>query len=73
MPAAVPRSASIAISSAVLPYLLALANKGLRQALRDDAGLAAGLHMHGGRITHSAVAETLGLPHCDLDALLYSC
>ena len=73
MPAAVPRSASIAISSAVLPYLLALANKGLRHALRDDAGLAAGLHMHGGRITHAAVAEALGLPYCNPDALLYSC
>ena len=73
MPAALPRSASIAISNAVLPYLLALADKGLRQALRDDTGLMAGLQMQGGRITHAAVAEELGLPCVDLDALLFSC
>jgi alanine dehydrogenase len=73
MPAALPRSASIAISNAVLPYLSALANKGLRQAMRDDAGLMAGLQMHGGRITHAAVAAELGLPSVDLDALLFSC
>ena len=73
MPAAVPRSASMAISTALQPYLLALADKGLRQALKDDAGLAAGLQMHGGRITHAAVAKELGLPCVDLDALLFSC
>ena len=73
MPAAVPRSASMAISNALQPYLLALADKGLRQALKDDAGLAAGLQMHGGRITHAAVAKELGLPCVDLDALLFSC
>ena len=73
MPAAVPRSASIAMSNAVLPYVVALADKGLTQALRDDAGLAAGLHMHGGHITHAAVAKALGLPCLDLDAILFSC
>ena len=73
MPAAVPRSASIAISNAILPYVLSLADKGLRQALRDDAGLAAGLHMHGGRITHAAIAQDLGVDCVDLDALLFSC
>ena len=73
MPAALPRSASISISNAILPYLLALTDKGLRQALRDDAGLMAGLQMHSGRITHAAVAAELGLPCINLDALLFSC
>ena len=73
MPAAMPRSASMAISNAALPYLTALTGKGIRQALREDAGLAAGLQMHGGRITHAAVAKELGLPCADLDALLFSC
>ncbi|MEQ1518395.1 MAG: NAD(P)-dependent oxidoreductase, partial [Usitatibacteraceae bacterium] len=73
MPAAVPRSASMAISTAVLPYVTALADKGLRQALVDDAGLLAGLQMHGGRVTHAGVARELGVACADLDALLFSC
>jgi alanine dehydrogenase len=73
MPAALPRSASIAISKAVLPYLIAVADKGLRQALKDDGGLLAGLQMHGGKITHAAIAAELGLPWFDPDPLLFSC
>jgi alanine dehydrogenase len=73
MPAAVPRSASIALSAAVLPHVLALAGRGLTQALRDDAGLAAGLHMHGGQVTNRTVAEQLNRTFADLDALLFSC
>ena len=73
MPAALPRSSSMAISNAVLPYLIALADKGLRQALKDDAGLLAGLQMHGGNITHAAIAAELGLPWFDPDPLLFSC
>jgi alanine dehydrogenase len=73
MPAAVPRSASMALSAAVLPHVMALAGKGLSQALRDDDGLAAGLHMHGGQVTHAAIARELNRPHRDLDAMLFSC
>jgi alanine dehydrogenase len=73
MPAAVPRSASMALSAAVLPHVMALAVKGLTQALRDDDGLAAGLHMHGGQVTHAAIARELNRPHRDLDAMLFSC
>lgn len=73
MPAAVPRSASLALSAATLPHVLALANKGLAHALRDDAGLAAGLQIHGGQVTHSTIATQLNRPYRDLDALLFSC
>lgn len=73
IPAAVPRSASIALSAAVLPYVLALAGKGLARALRDDDGLAAGLQIHGGQVTHEAIARELKRPYRDLDALLFSC
>lgn len=73
IPAAVPRSASIALSAAVLPHVLALANNGLQQALRDDAGLASGLQIHGGQVTHAAMARTLKRPYRDLDGVLFSC
>ena len=73
IPAAVPRSASIALSNVVLPYVAAIASKGLMRALRDDAGLAAGLQIHGGQVTHEAIARELKRPHRDLDAMLFSC
>lgn len=73
MPAAVPRSASLALSAAVLPRVRALVDHGLTQALREDDGLAAGLHIHGGQVTHPAIAHALGRKHVDLDALLFCC
>jgi len=73
IPAGVPRSASLALSAAVLPYVTALAGKGLTQALRDDVGLAAGLQIHGGQVTHPAIARELNRPYRDLDAMLFSC
>jgi alanine dehydrogenase len=73
MPAAVARSATLALTAAALPHVLALATKGIWAALREDDGLAAGLHMAGGRITHPAVAAALGLDCAPSDALLHAC
>lgn len=60
MPGGVARTSTHALGNATLPYVLALAGKGWQQALRDDAGLALGLNVHEGNITHPAVAEALG-------------
>ena len=57
MPGAVPRTSTFALNNATLPYVVALANKGLQRALRDDAGLANGLNIHAGQVTCAAVAE----------------
>ncbi len=73
MPAAVPQSASRALSAAIIPYVESLAANGLTRALRADPGLAAGLQTHGGQVTNAGVAAALGRPYCDLDALLHSC
>jgi alanine dehydrogenase len=73
MPAAVPRSATQALCSATLPHVLALANLGIWKALGADAGLAAGLHMAGGQLTHEGVAAALSLPCTPADALLHGC
>lgn len=59
MPGVVPRTSTQALNNATLPFTLALANKGWRQAMRDDAGLMAGLNVHAGRVTNQAVAEAL--------------
>ncbi|ROQ20439.1 alanine dehydrogenase [Marinimicrobium koreense] len=61
IPSAAARTATLALSHATLPYVQALAQNGL-EALRRDPGLRAGLNVHGGHITHEAVARALGKP-----------
>ncbi|MDD5296401.1 MAG: alanine dehydrogenase [Rhodocyclaceae bacterium] len=60
MPAAVARTATLALTQATLPHLLALANLGLKEALARDPHLAAGLQIHEGKITHSGLAQDIG-------------
>jgi len=61
MPGAVPRTSTLALTNATLRYVRALADFGWREALRRDPGLAAGLNVHAGEITHEVVAKALGL------------
>ena len=60
MPGGVARTSTFALNNATLPYALALADKGYRQALLDDPHLRAGLNVHKGKITYEAVARDLG-------------
>ena len=70
MPGAVPRTSTFALNNATLPFILALANKGYRQALLDDEHLLMGLNVHRGEVTHEAVAADLGYEYRDArDAL----
>ncbi len=55
-----PRTSTFALNNATLPYVLALANKGYRQALLDDPYLLEGLNIHRGKVTYEAVAAALG-------------
>jgi len=61
MPGGVARTSTFALTNATLPFALQLADKGARQALLDDVHLLQGLNVHEGKITHRAVAESLGL------------
>lgn len=60
MPGAVARTATEALTHATLPYLQALAARGLA-ALETDAGLSAGLQVHAGKITHAGLAQDMGI------------
>lgn len=60
MPGGVPRTSTLALTNATLPYVLQLANKGWKQALRDNGALLKGLNIVGGKITHQAVAAAFG-------------
>ena len=58
MPGAVPHTSTLALTNATFPYLMRLANLGAREALKQDAGLAAGLNTWLGAVTHRGVAES---------------
>ncbi len=60
MPGGVPRTSTLALTNATLPYVLQLANKGWKQALRDNGALQKGLNIVDGKITHQAVAAAFG-------------
>ena len=62
MPGAVPRTSTFALTNATLPYVRAIADLGWQAAFKRDPGLAAGLKVHGGTLTHEAVAQSLGIP-----------
>ncbi len=65
MPGGVPKTSAHALNNATLPFVLALADKGWKQALHDDPYLRMGLNVHNGQITHPAVAESLGYDFFD--------
>ncbi|HEY0950902.1 alanine dehydrogenase [Nocardioides sp.] len=70
MPGAVPNTSTYALTNATLPYVVALADKGWRQASRDDHSLALGLNTHAGRLTNAPVGEAVGIEADSLDAVL---
>jgi alanine dehydrogenase len=59
MPGAYPRTSTMALTNATLPYILKLANNGFDKAMKDDAGFAKGLNTYKGNIAYKPVAEAL--------------
>ncbi|MBL0941350.1 MAG: alanine dehydrogenase [Alphaproteobacteria bacterium] len=70
IPGAVPRTSTFALNNATLPYVLAIANKGYKQAMLDDIHLRNGLNVHKGRLTHPAVANALNLEYSAVENAL---
>ena len=60
MPGGVARTSTFALNNATLPFIVALANKGWKQACADDVHLLNGLNVHAGHLTYEAVAMALG-------------
>jgi alanine dehydrogenase len=60
MPGAVPITSTYALTNATLPYAVALAELGVAGAAEADPGLALGVNVAGGEVTHPAVAEAVG-------------
>jgi len=70
MPAAVPRTSTIALTKATLPYIRKIARKGVPAALRSDQGLRAGLNTFRGMVTCKGVARALGRDYTPPETLL---
>jgi alanine dehydrogenase len=70
MPGGVPRTSTYALNNATLPFVLALAGKGWKQALRDDPHLQRGLNVCAGKVTCAEVADALGYETVAADSLL---
>ncbi|HKO57329.1 MAG TPA: alanine dehydrogenase [Thermoanaerobaculia bacterium] len=69
MPGAVPRTSTIALTNATLPYTRKLARLGFQAAI-EDPGLAEGVNVYGGAITYKAVAESQGREYRELASVL---
>ena len=70
MPGAVARTSTFALNNATIGHALTLANKGWKQALRDNAHLKNGLNVAEGKVTYEAVAQALGRAYVAADALM---
>ena len=70
MPGAVPRTSTLALTNATLPYAVKLANLGWKEACRQDSALKLGLNVVEGKIVYAGVAEAFGLPVTAVDSVL---
>jgi alanine dehydrogenase len=70
MPGGVPRTSTLALTNATLPYAMALAEKGWRRACSADPALKAGLNVVSGHVTYRGVADAFGLPCRSPDEVL---
>jgi alanine dehydrogenase len=70
MPGGVPRTSTLALTNATLPYALKLARDGWQQACRDDKALALGLNVVRGKVVYPGVAEAFGIELTDVNSVL---
>lgn len=70
MPGAVPYTSTVALTNATLPYALDLANKGWKQACKDNHSLKLGLNIVNGKVVYKAVAESFDLPLYNVEDIL---
>ena len=70
MPGAVPRTSTMALTNATLPYAVEIANKGWKKAMQESNEIKLGANVIDGKITYKAVAEAFDLEHVSIDTLL---
>jgi len=70
MPGAVPRTSSLALTNATLPYVLEIANKGWKKALQENREIKRGANVVQGNVTFKSVADALNLKYTPVDDLI---
>ncbi len=70
MPGAVPRTSTLALTNATLPYAITLANLGWKDACRRDTALKLGLNVVAGKVVYAGVAEAFGIECTPVDSVL---
>ena len=70
IPGAVPRTSTLALTNATLPYVIDIAKKGWKQAVVDDSALKKGVNVINGKITNEQVAKAHNLPHYCLEDIM---
>jgi len=70
MPGAVPKTSTLALTNATLPYAVEIANKGWKKAMKQNPEIQAGANIVKGKITYEGVAQAFGLKHTPIKSLL---
>ena len=70
MPAAVPKTSTLALTNATLPYTVEIASKGWRKAMKENPEIRRGANVVKGEVTYNGVAEALQLEYTPVDGLL---
>ena len=70
MPGALPRTSTLALNNATLPYAVEIANKGWKKAMKENAEIKRGANVVKGQVTYKGVAEAFGLDYVPIDRLL---
>jgi alanine dehydrogenase len=70
MPGALPKTSTLALTNATLPYAVEIANKGWENAMKDNSEIKRGANVVKGKLTYKGVAEALGYDYTPIDELL---
>jgi len=70
MPGAVPKTSTMALTNATLPYAVEIANKGWKKAMRENPEIKLGANVVKGKVTYKGVADALGLEYEPIDSIL---
>lgn len=70
MPGAYPRTSTLALTNATLPYIKTLASKGIERSVREDSALRSSLNTYKGSIVHKTLADSIGIAYKNIDDIL---
>lgn len=70
MPGAYPRTSTLALTNATLPYIKTIANKGILKAIKEDSSIKSSLNTYSGMVVHKALADSIGVSYKNIDEII---